>query len=289
LLKIPFSFFPRRIVLGLAGTFKNAGGFLSAFFPALHEDLVQAQITESPRSYMAIALSVFITNALTVFVFMQAIAMLAKINLLFISVLFTFVVGLASFFTIIFYPRILSGKRKKLVENQLIPAVRQILIELKSGVPLFNAMTSAANGYGEVSVEFRKIVNKINSGVPEIDALSEATRTNPSMQFRKVLWQIQNALKVGSDVGDSLESILDELMKEKIDDIHRYGQELSPWAMLYMMFAVVVPSLGVTMIIVISSFLGIEIPTIIFPAVLAFLIGFQLFFMSFISSRRPLV
>ena len=71
--------------------------------------------------------------------------------------------------------------------------------------------------------------------------------------------------------------------------IHRYGQELSPWAMLYMMFAVVVPSLGVTMIIVISSFLGIEIPTIIFPAVLAFLIGFQLFFMSFISSRRPLV
>ena len=275
-------------MLRFASLFKNTGGFLSAFFPSLHEDLVQAQITNTPREYVAIAVSVMLTNGLLVFAFIQAIGVLAMLDVLGVSLVLFILFGLASFFTLIYYPRILVLRRKRLQENQLIPAVRQILIELKSGVPLFNAMTSVATGYGEVSVEFRKIVNKINSGVPELDALAEATRENPSLQFRKVLWQISNALKVGSDVGDSLESILDELMKEKIDEIHRYGQELSPWAMLYMMFAVVLPSLGVTLAIVISSFLNVSLPNLIFPAVLAFLIGFELFFMSFISSRRPL-
>jgi hypothetical protein len=57
--------------------------------------------------------------------------------------------------------------------------------------------------------------------------------------------------------------------------------------MLYMMAAVVVPSLGITMLIVISSFMSIQIPKFILPLALVFLIGFQLFFANFVSSRRP--
>ncbi len=289
MLKIPFSFLPRPLVLGLAHSFKNVGGFFSGLFPQLHESLIQAEIDETPRDYVSIALSVALTNAIAVIIVIAAIGLAAGLNLLLPTVGFFILVAIASFFSIIFYPQIIMMKRRRLQENQLIPAVRQLLIELRSGVPLFNSMTSISTGYGEVSVEFRKIINHINSGVPELDALSEATRETPSQQFRKVLWQIQNALKVGSDVGDSLESLLEELTKEKIDEIHRYGQELSPWTMLYMMAAVVLPSLGITMIIVISSFLSISIPTIVLPAVLMFLIGFQVFFMTFISSRRPLI
>jgi flagellar protein FlaJ len=133
------------------------------------------------------------------------------------------------------------------------------------------------------------MVNKISGGVPELDALADTTRQNPSFQFRKVLWQISNALKVGSDVGDSLSSLLAELEKEKIDQIHKYGQELSPWTMVYMLAAVVVPSLGVTMLIVLSSFLSISLPMFLLPFLLVVNLGFQLFFMNFISTRRPIV
>lgn len=288
MLKIPFSFLPRPVILAVARLFKNQAGFLSAFFPRLHEDLLQAEIGVPARDYVAISLSVAVSNALAAFLLLELFGMIAKADLLLAAVGLMLVLGLASFFTLVFYPKIILMRRRKLQENQLIPAVRQLLIELRSGVPLFNAMTSISTGYGEVSVEFRKIVNLINSGVPELDALSEASRETPSMQFRKVLWQIQNALKVGSDVGDSLETLLDELMRDKIDEIHRYGQELSPWTMLYMMAAVVLPSLGVTMIIVISSFLSVSIPSIVLPLVLIFVSGFQIFFMSFVSSRRPL-
>ena len=48
---------------------------------------------------------------------------------------------------------------------------------------------------------------------PELDALAEASHENPSLQFRKVLWQISNALKVGSDVGEALEAIVEELTR----------------------------------------------------------------------------
>jgi len=268
---------------------KNFGGFLSAFFPGLHEELFQAQISESTREYAAITFTVAFSNALFGFVLVAIIGLLANMSVLPLATGIFLMLGLASFFTLIYYPRVIISKRRKMLESQLIPATRQFLIELRSGVPLFNSMTSIASGYGEVSVEFRKIITKINGGVSELDALQEATRENPSLQFRKILWQISNALKVGSDVGDSLESLMSELTKEKVDEIHRYGQELSPWTMIYMMVAVVLPSLGVTLMIVISSFLSISIPSIVLPITLMLLVGFQLFFMNFVASRRPLI
>ena len=140
-----------------------------------------------------------------------------------------------------------------------------------------------------MSNAFSKIVQKINSGVPELEALAEASTTNPSHQYRRLLWQISNALKVGSDLGRVLELQIDELTRERVDQIRRYGQELSPWTMIYMMAAVIVPSLGVTMLIVIVGFLDVTVPKIILAVVLAGLIGFQLFFLNFVNSRRPAI
>ncbi|MFH0922777.1 MAG: type II secretion system F family protein, partial [Candidatus Micrarchaeota archaeon] len=218
--KIPFALLPQNATRGLAAKLKNAGGFLSAFFPGLNEELLQAQIDSSNREYASIAVAVGLANSVIATLFVLIMGLIMRADLFGISILLGLLVGNASFFTIIAYPRILTSKRVRLQENQLIPATRQLLIELKSGVPLFNAMTSISTGYGEVSLEFRKMVNKISGGVPELDALADATRENPSFQFRKVLWQISNALKVGSDVGDSLSSLLTELEKEKIDQIH---------------------------------------------------------------------
>jgi flagellar protein FlaJ len=164
-----------------------------------------------------------------------------------------------------------------------------MLIAIRSGVPLYNTMASLTLDYGETSNEFRKIVKKINSGVHELDALSDATAENPSQQFRKLLWQVSNALKVGSDVGNVLEALNQEYTKERVDQVRRYGQELSPLSMVYMMFAIILPSLGITMLIVITSFLTVPIPSITLLALFGVLVLFQLFFLNLISTRRPLV
>ena len=284
---IPFSLLPPRALASLAKKYEAVGVSVEKNFPSLKTRLAQAEIEMPSREYAAAALISASVNAAFVFVLLALFSILAGIDMLAVAAVLAAVVGVVSFLTVVYYPQIIATRRTRRLQDNLVPAVRQLVIELKSGVPLFQALTSVCSDYGEVSEEFKKIVKHINAGEDEVEVLGEASRRIPSVQFQKVLWQISNALKVGSDVSAALESILSDLMKEKVDEIHRYGQELSPWTMIYMMAAIILPSLGITMMIVILSFLGVEVPTIVFGAVLAFLALFQLFFMNFIETRRP--
>jgi flagellar protein FlaJ len=285
---IPFSFLPPKLVLTLSKDFAGAGN-TAVFFPFLKDDLVQAQYELTPREYAGIAFTAAFANAVFVAFFAGFVGVLAKAEVLFPAIVFALLVWLASFLTIIIYPRIIATRRARKIDAGLIPATRQLLIEIRSGVPLFNAMASVSDGYGEVSLAFKKIVSRINNGIPELDALAEATRENPSLQFRKVLWQISNALKVGGDVGNALDATINELTRLRINEIRRYGQELSPWTMIYMMASVIVPSLGVTMLIVIGSFMNVSLPKLLLWVGVGYLIVFQLFFMNFVKTRRPAV
>lgn len=280
---------PPKLVFSLSKKILGLGDLLCEALPNLKEDLIQAEIEIKAREWAAISLVVGFSNTLIVLLILSLLMLVTKLNLFWLVALFSIMVFFASLVTVLFYPKIIVSKRMRRLENDLIPACRQLLIELKSGVSLFQALASVSSDYGEVSKEFRKIVKRINSGIPEIDALSDASREAPSFSFRRVLWQVSNALKIGSDIGSALEIITKDLEREQADKIRKYGQELSPWTMIYMMAAVVVPSLGITLVIVIMSFLNISLPSFSIYLVIIYLIIFQLFYMNFISSRRPYV
>lgn len=288
-LSIPFSILPPSIVARLAKPLKGLGNFIATLFPGLKLELMQADFEVTPREYAGMALIVGVTNAIAIFALLYGIGIAVSKDLLALAIVGAMVVGAASFITIISYPRVISTRKTRALEDQLIPALRQLLIDLRSGVPLFQGMTSVSTGYGEVSAEFRKMVKEMNAGMSQPDVLNEASKRVASFRFRRVLWQINNALKVGSDVATALDAMVDELTRERIDEIRRYGQELNPWVMIYMIAAVVIPSLGITMLIVVLSFLNIPVPKAIFPAIWIFLAGFQIFFISFVKSRRPAV
>lgn len=114
-------------------------------------------------------------------------------------------------------------------------------------------------------------------------------RRNPSLYFRRAIWQLVNALKAGSDIASALGAIVETLTREQIIAIRRYGQELNPYTMIYMLAAVILPSLGITFLIIISSFTGLQIPTLIFPAILVFLAFFQFFYSGIIKTKRPVM
>jgi len=287
MLTLPFSIAPPKLVITASRGFKNVGAFIASFFPGLRQDLLYAEYDVHPRDYSSMAFVASLANAAILAVFTLAIGIAAHIPLAAAALMVGLLVAGATFATIMFYPQIIAKRRARELDEQLIPALRQLLIESKSGVPLFHAMASVSTDYGEVSGEFKKMVQKINGGTRDLDALAEATTANPSLSFRKVLWQISNALKVGSDVSRVLEIMVHELTVERIEQIKRYGQELAPWTMIYMMAAVIVPSLGITMLMVITSFMNITLPNFVLPLVVLGLMGFQLFFMNFVSSRRP--
>ncbi|NYZ76052.1 type II secretion system F family protein [Candidatus Micrarchaeota archaeon] len=288
-MNIPLSLLPQKVLTNLSKHVEGIGEFISSLLPNLRLELMQANVEMPPRRYASIALISATFNFIFITFIIIAAGFATKRQVVLLGIFAGILVWIASFFTILFYPAVVARRRTRDLETSLIPALRQLLINIKSGVPLFQAMTSVSTGYGPVSGEFAKMVGKMNAGVAQTDVLNEASMRNPSFRFRRVLWQISNALKVGSDVGSAIEEMINELTKERIAEIHRYGQELNPWVMIYMVLAVVLPSLGITMIIIIMSFMNVLIPVTIFPAVFLFLLGFQLFFISFVKSRRPQV
>lgn len=289
-LKIPFSMLPAPIVVSMAKKMLGIGNVVAAMFPSLKSDLLQADVKLTPKEYGAAAFIVAASNMIILGLLFWIIGTMAKQNILIFIIGACVIIGFASFVSVIMMPKVMSTKRVRSLDNNLIPALRQLLIEVRSGVTLFQAMSSVTEGYGEVSAEFKRIVEHINVGVSEAEALNDASKRNPSFKFRRVLWHISNSLTVGSDIGISLSDMIDELSKEKMDEIRRYGQELNPWTMMYMMLAVVIPSLGITIAAIILSFLNITLPkTLVLPGVIVFLMMFQIFFINFVKSRRPVV
>ena len=209
---------------------------------------------------------------------------------IFIMVGVSEVIGFMSFVYIIFYPRLIITRKVKDLEMNLLFALRHLLIQVKSGVPLFDGLVSVSNGnYGLVSKEIKECTKKISTGLEQTVALEELALKNPSINFRRVLWQITNAIKSGADLGNTLDAIVNNLSEEQKVAIRRYGSQLNPLAMMYMMLAVIIPSLGITFLIIFSSFSGVSVAEPMFIVILFALAFFQFSFIGVVKSRRPAV
>lgn len=207
-----------------------------------------------------------------------------------IGVIIGLFLGLALYLYFILYPHSIVNKRVKYIERNLLFALRSILIQIRSGIPIFNTLVAVSRGsYGPISSEFKYVVDQVNSGKPIIPTLENLAVRNPSIYFRRALWQLVNAMKSGSDVGDNLADVIRSLSKEQLVEVKKYQSALNPLAMMYMMAAVVIPSLSITLLIILSTFPGMgEIGNErTFWILLVLTILMQFVFMGVIKSRRP--
>ena len=188
------------------------------------------------------------------------------------------------------YPRIYSLNKKRDLEKNLIPVLQDMLVQLNSGVPLFRIIANiSGSDYGEVSSEFKKIISEINAGSQQIVAIEKYGKINTSEYFRRVLWQISNGMRAGSDMSIIINEEVKNLGKEQAIQIQSYGSKLNPLVMFYMLIAVILPSLGITFLIILASLLnfsGTFIKTILVFLFLG-VIFIQIMFLGVIKSRRP--
>jgi len=173
------------------------------------------------------------------------------------------------------------------VDRDSLFAGRDILIALKSGAPLFNALMGVRREYGATSREFKKIVEKIDSGIPAEIALQQAYETNKAVSFKRIILQILMSLRSGADIATGLETALSQISDEQVIEIRRYGQKLNPIAMFYMLFAIIMPSLGVAIGVILSSFVSVEVDFGTLIIMLVFLALIQYIFLTIIKSSRP--
>jgi flagellar protein FlaJ len=290
--RIPLLPFPLDRAMRISRRFLGVGESLSHMFPGLGFNLEQSGIEFDSREWMALA---FFTALFYFLVLSGPLALLTlaarvePVRALGISFLVGFVIGFVALIYLAMYPRLTVTRKVNQMERFLPHGLHHLLIEVRSGVPLYNSLVSIAQSrYGMLSQEFRRAVNEINTGKSEVAALEMLARDNPSLYFRRVIWQLVNALKSGADIGQTIKQIVDNLGEEQRIAIKKYGAQLNPLALMYMIFCVIFPTLGITFLLVISSFIGIGIDIqYMLMGILVFLIMFQFMLIGLIKSRRP--
>lgn len=265
---------------------------VSRFFPELEMKLQQAEFASSAKEWMAFVILTF-TNLFTMAaggVF--AVSLIARVEIIravLVALGTGIFTGLLASLYILFYPKLLVSRKVKALEDNLPYAMRHLLIQVRGGMPLYNSMISISMAdYGVLSAEFRKAVKQINTGMSEIEALERLTRSNPSLYFRRVMWQLLNALKTGSDIGVTLNEIVDSIIVDQKAEIKKYGSQLNPLALMYMLLVVIFPTLGIVFLLIMTGFVGnaINIKSVLMM-VIGFLILFQFIFIGIIKSKRP--
>jgi len=263
---------------------------LQLLFPDMERKLSQAQMDKDAVTHLAEAVFRGLSTGLMIGVGLVYFGWITEDVFMYqMAVALTPVSTLFGFFTYAKLPDIKAKKRVRELEKELPYALRHVLIEVKAGISVYQAIVSVSDGYGEASDEFKRIAKDMNSGLSEIEALERAVVRNPSMQFRRALWQIINALKSGSDVSKTLESLVDAIIQKQILSVQQYGKELNPYTLMYMMVAVIMPSLGVTFIMILSTFTGMNLGNNVFYGILIGLVLFQLMFINLVKSKRPAV
>lgn len=261
---------------------------ISKAFPSLKIKLKQAGMNDKPEDFIrkTFTSAFYMTTGLVVLLFL----VLAKLDLI---KSFMFLIVPVVFFFMFLYmvrlPDVKIARREKDISKEIVFAGRFVIIELESGVPLYNAMLNVSKNYDVIGKYFKELTDKVDLGTSMEDALNEAAEFVPSEDFRKILWQIINSIRTGSDVAKSLYSIMEQITKNQITEVNKYGKKLNPLAMFYMIIAVILPSLGMTMLIILSSFIQFELSLPILLALAGFLGFVQFMFIAMVKFSRPAI
>ena len=287
-LTIPFSPLPYQFMEKLSKPFLGIGSGLTKAMPYLEMELIQAKFDVDPKKYASIM--VFLGIVYFIFFFAFIALVLSVFTELYLLLAFTIsaVLSFMIFMQISLYPKMVVKKKIRDLERNLIFALRTMLIQIKSGVSLFDSMSTIANGdYGALSAEFKEAIDEINTGTMEELALQKLATNNPSLYFRKALWQIVNGMKAGADVSTVLVESVATMSREQKIAINTYGNQLKVFSLIYMMIGVIVPALGLTFLIVLGSFPQVEIGENLFWMLIASVAVAQFMYIGMIKSKRP--
>lgn len=290
---IPFAILPLPVMKKYSRRFVGIGVKLGKLFPNLGLYLEQANIDATEREYLSIMTMLtvvygvfFLVVSALVFYRVFGFANITQNALLSVGV--SIVLAFLFFIQISTYPLIVTKRKIRDIERNLSFALRTLLVQIKSGVSLFDGLNMlASKRYGALSEEFKKALDEINTGTSEQIALEKLAIKNPSPFFRKSLWQIVNGMRAGADISDILKETVSSITKTQIIEVNKYGAKLRLMSLFYMMIGVIIPSLGITFLMILASFPSIVVNETVFWIMLAGIIIFEFMYLGLIKSQRP--
>ncbi len=271
---------------------KHLLGFGTQFgkiMPLSDTDMKKAEIPMTAKEYSTMSLVIVIFYFLFFgFLFLvMTFRLLSQFNLV-IPLVVSGIFSALVLVQLITFPIIRVTKKVRDLDRNLVFALRTILVQLRSGVSLFDSMKVVAEGnYGTVSKEFKRAVDQISTGTIQEIALERIAEYNPSIFFRRAIWQIVNGMRAGADITVVLGESVDTLTEAQSIQIRNYESQMKVLSLVYMMLGVIVPALGITFLIVLSSFPQIQITELYFWILLIGVGIAQFMYMGIVKSKRP--
>lgn len=270
------------------------GRFLSRIIFSLKYDLQKSEINIDPERYcLASLISALMYSIMFIFVGMAFGAIITR-ELGITTIIIMIILSISAFVGMLvfhlFYPKLASFQLAGLVDQDLLFALRTMLIQLSSGISLFETIKSISkSNYGQVSKEFSIVVRDVNSGMSETEALEKLVFRTKSEVLKKTAWQMITTLRSGGSIVSALQSQVEALVAQQMDSIKAYSAELNLWTLVYLIVAAAVPSLGITFLVIASSIggSGIGPEAVILIALLSMII--QMSMIMLIRSKVPKV
>lgn len=296
-------FISKRMGEKVALAVPAASDMLTGHFPMLDTDLKLLDAQVSAGQYLVISavnallwglLFGMLIFALT-FVFEKSAAEAAVIaGAAFVAVAIMFI---GVFFA---YPGILLKKEAEEIDSHLIYALNDLVMQVAAGTSLNEGMRRVAQGnYGKVSEQFREVIERIMSGESQEEALGNVAKKNRSEFMRRVLWQLSTVLHTGSSLDMAMKDLVVSIRNYQDNKIKQYSQNLNFYILLYLMLAVVMPSLTILLLTTLSVFISkggtisigrvsLSIDQVMVLATFVF-IACQVVIVEYIRVKRPLV
>ena len=309
-MKVPLFVLPTGLVKLLSRPFLWLGERIAAIAPGLKYDLklIRSEYTESEYIvasalnacfYMLLVLVLvlalyFAQGKLTDEVLARAFSSPQEFLGYLYKIRLALLPAIASFFlffgVFLIYPRILVRKIVESVDKDLAFALRDLLIQITAGVSLYQAIANVARaGYGEVSKEFAEVAQAISAGESQESALERLANKTKSEFLKRALWQMSTAIRTGTSLRSALSAIVENYLQHQRAQIRAYSQELNLWILLFSIFAVAIPGIGITLLLSISFFSGISVSETTFIALIAACVLAQLVLVEYIRVKRPVV
>ena len=292
--KPPLMIIPLGLSRKITRPFRGIAYKIERFFSTISYDLEQTDIDFTSEEYIAISLLNAFFFFLIFFGLLFVLSFRVQAKPVNEALLSSFGYGILISFLMLFsllrYPKILAGKKAEQIDKHLVFALKDLLLQISSGVSLYNGLVNVSKtGYGIVSVEFEKVAKAVSTGTPIDHALEKMAFSNKSEFLKRTIWQLINTLRAGASLKGAMRTIINELTIDQRSKIRDYAHELNLWSLVYMLFAVAIPTIGATMMVILSSFAGAGISQPMFVAFIVMCFLVQVVLIGFVKTRRPVV
>lgn len=290
-MRIPLMLFSIETARSIGRPFRRIGQVFLSIMPGVEYDLRSINFDIDAELYaFSVALSSLVWGllfGLATYVVLGIRGAPEEQQMLISAATFVFFLAF-SFVLHMSYPGIIARKQAEKTDKDLVFALRDMLAQVKSGMPFYAALSNIANSdYGTVSQELKLAVKSISAGESEKKALERVILNTKSEYLKRTIWQVLVALESGASMGGALRSALDTLMNYQMQAIKNYSSELNFAILFYMFFAAVMPSIGIVLMVLLISFTAADVSEEMFFSVIIVSIIIQAAIIGYIRNERP--